>query len=146
MIGGTVRRLRKLTKNNQKGFTLIEMLVVISILGILAAVVTISMIGVTSLAQGNANKTELKAVQVAMDTMATQQQMDTNTVCGTSTATSQSTATNDMTQFPVSAASAAPGSPTALSPLYLRQNTLHNGAKYWCDANGTVHSTAVQGS
>ena len=59
-LGQHVRtRLQKLRKkNNQKGFTLIELLVVVSILGILAAVVTMSMVGVTKLAQNRAAATE----------------------------------------------------------------------------------------
>jgi type IV pilus assembly protein PilA len=143
-------RIRQLVHNlprdNQKGFTLIEMLVVISILGILAAVVTMSMIGVTSLAQSNANKAELKEVQVAMDTMASQQQVASNSVCLGAAATSVGSATNDMTSFPFPATSpAASTGPVPLYPTYIRAKTT-NQAKYWCDTDGTVHSTAVSGS
>lgn len=135
-----LRLLRKLPKNNQKGFTLIEMLVVISILGILAAVVTISMIGVTNLAQDRANKAELSTVQVAMDTMASQQQVPTNGACPSP---GPAAATKDMTNFPVPAAevNARLGNPQPLFPNYIRQRT--TASSYWCDQNGFVHSSSV---
>jgi prepilin-type N-terminal cleavage/methylation domain-containing protein len=127
--------LPNLPRSGQKGFTLIEMLVVISILGILAAVVTMSMVGVTRLAQTHANETELKTVQVAMDTMASQQQLDPSQVCPNP----QASPTNDMGQFPVPAPSAAVGSPIQLYPRYLHQQT--TSRSYTCDSSGIVHQS-----
>jgi prepilin-type N-terminal cleavage/methylation domain-containing protein len=125
-----LRRRRK----NQKGFTLIEMLVVISILGILAAVVTMSMVGVVNLAQSRANAAELRSVQIALDTMATQQQLDAAGVCSTSAVT------NDMGAFPDGApqANQPTGTRQALWPAFLR-NPQKTHRLYSCDANGTVH-------
>ncbi len=131
MTSRALRWLRMAARNSQKGFTLIEMLVVISILGILAAVVTMSMIGVTSLAQKNANDAETHTVQIALDTMAAQQQVPTGAVC-----TSPFPDTQYMSQFPVSASSAAPGFPVALYPNYLHKDQLTR--KYTCDTNGVV--------
>ena len=128
-----IRQLvRKLPRNNQKGFTLIEMLVVISILGILAAVVTMSMIGVTNLAQSRADSTELKTVQVALDTMANEQGVPASSVCPNAALQTQS-----MDQFPVApTASPAANSPVPLYPRYLRNQTTHK--QYSCDATGVV--------
>ena len=132
MVTTEIRQLlRKLPRNNQKGFTLIEMLVVISILGILAAVVTMSMIGVTNLAQTRADSAELKIVQVALDTMANEQQVPASSVCA-----NPLLQTNDMTQFPVSTVSPAANSPAPLFPRYLRSQTTHR--QYSCDATGIV--------
>lgn len=133
MVTTKIRQLlRNLPRNNQKGFTLIEMLVVISILGILAAVVTMSMIGVTNLAQTRADSAELKTVQVALDTMANEQQVPASSVCA-----NPSLQTNDMSQFPVPTASPpAANSPAPLFPRYLRNQTTHR--QYSCDATGVV--------
>jgi prepilin-type N-terminal cleavage/methylation domain-containing protein len=94
-----LERLKKrLPRNNQRGFTLIELLVVISILGILAAVVTMSMVGVTKLAQQRAADAEKATVQAAVDAMVNEQLVPSDQVCvGSPT-------TNDMTKFPSSQA------------------------------------------
>ena len=131
MFSRALRWLRKAPRNNQKGFTLIEMLVVISILGILAAVVTMSMIGVTNLAQSRADSAELKTVQVALDTMANAQQVSASAVCPNT-----SLQTSDMNTFPASAQNPAIGTPEALYPKYLRVQNTHKS--YSCDATGVV--------
>lgn len=132
MVTTKIRQLlRNLPRNNQKGFTLIEMLVVISILGILAAVVTMSMIGVTNLAQTRADSAELKTVQVALDTMANEQQVPAAAVC------SSTSSQNDMNLFPVApTASPGPNSAVPLYPRYLRNQYTHKS--YSCDATGVV--------
>ncbi len=132
-----LRRLRRLRRNNQKGFTLIELLVVISILGILAAVVTMSMVGVTQLAQQRARSAEEKTVQLALDTMANEQQVPENAVC-----TVAAPGVSDMSVFPTNTTSAGLGTtPTGASvslyPRYLRQQGTHG--KYSC-ASGVVKS------
>jgi prepilin-type N-terminal cleavage/methylation domain-containing protein len=51
----------------QKGFTLVELLVVIVILGILAAVVVFAVSGSTSKAKDSACKSELSSLQTAVE-------------------------------------------------------------------------------
>lgn len=135
-------RLRKLGKqlprNNQRGFTLIELLVVISILGILAAVVTMSMVGVTRLAQDRAGTAETSTVQAALDTMANEQLVPPDQICPSPITTQH------MYQFPTSdsppPASPAPapatGHSVALYPRYLRQKDTHG--TYTCSPDGVV--------
>jgi prepilin-type N-terminal cleavage/methylation domain-containing protein len=128
-----LERLKKrLPRNNQRGFTLIELLVVISILGILAAVVTMSMVGVTKLAQQRAADAEKATVQAAIDTMANEQLVPADAVCVGSPTTS------NMKQFPSSdvPSDAPAGHATALAPRYLRSETTHG--TYSCDNTGKV--------
>lgn len=134
-----LRKLRK--KNNQKGFTLIELLVVVSILGILAAVVTMSMVGVTKLAQTRAGDTEKATVQAAVDTMANEQLVPPGSVCTSGTATT-APGTNDMSAFPTNGAagSSPAGGSVALYPRYLRQKNTHG--TYVCNGDGVVTQTA----
>jgi type II secretory pathway pseudopilin PulG len=112
------------------------MLVVISILGVLAAVVTISMIGLTNLAQKRALDGELIQVQSAMAFMIADQRIDPDIACSLSTGP-----TNDMGQFPSNKPSVAPppdtiGQPVALYSRYLRKQKLQRA--YKCTGNGTV--------
>jgi prepilin-type N-terminal cleavage/methylation domain-containing protein len=130
-MGRVSSALRK-RKKNQKGFTLIEMLVVISIMGILAAIVTISMVAVINSAQSRANDAEMHTVQVALDTMAAEQQLNATAICSDPTFS-----TSDMALFPKNAAVGAPsGSPVPLFPRYLRTETMKRA--YKCDLNGIV--------
>ncbi len=124
--------------SNQKGFTLIEMLVVISILGILAAVVTMSMIGVTSVAQKRALQGEQMEVQSALNFMIMDQRIDPGDACA-----HWQGSTNDMSLFPTSTAYTVPGSghPVALySPLRTYLHGRITRQKYTCTSNGSVEA------
>ena len=122
------------SRARQKGFTLIELLVVISILGILAAIVTMSLVGITSLATKRAADAELQSVQIAYDSMLENEGVSEANACPTSASTS------NMNTWPASAQPAADGSPshavTALNPRYLRQDKTHG--TYHCEGSGLV--------
>jgi prepilin-type N-terminal cleavage/methylation domain-containing protein len=76
-------------KKGQKGFTLIELLVVVTILGVLAAIVTLSLVGLTTNASVQSCNAEYKTVQDALDAY-----MANNNL---STIPAQAGLTNDMT-------------------------------------------------
>jgi len=156
MINRLTRATRK-RRRQQGGFTLIELLVVITILGILAAIVSVSLLGITSKARENAKKTELQTVQAAFDTMLADQQIQSGVTVNaspspaTTTPTGPlaspgvctSTATNDMTKFPPGgmqytgpADPASGGTVTVLATHYLRQTK--TAYTYTCDGYGTI--------
>jgi general secretion pathway protein G len=118
---------------SQRGFTLIEMLVVLTILGILGCIVTMSMIGLTSLAQSRANAEELMTVQSAMNFMIMDQQVNPEDAC----AGSPAKGTNNMARFPDTTDWTGQGSqaPVRLYPHYLRKQLLNRA--YVC-SGGTV--------
>jgi prepilin-type N-terminal cleavage/methylation domain-containing protein len=141
-----VRKLvRRVPRNNQKGFTLIELLVVISILGILAAIVTVSLTGITAVAQKRAADTEQRTVQAAMDAMLADQGVDSAAACP-----GGSGPTNHMNSFPTSNGFVQHGGtggqngfdphPTvSLYPQYLRVQDTHGS--YTCSNNGVITQT-----
>src|ERR1700676_1868300 len=87
LYGYFARNLRG--KKGQRGFTLIELLVVVTILGVLAGIVTLSLVGLTTNATTQACTTEYKKVQAAIDAYMADKQLFS--------ITAQSNYTNDMT-------------------------------------------------
>lgn len=158
MINRLVRATRK-RRRQQGGFTLIELLVVITILGILAAIVSVSLLGITATARKNALSAEKQTVQTAFDAMLHDQHVDpgqlgppAGSTTGTlgicdpvGTASANMRWQDDMTKFPTNAAYRAPdpatggtgGTVTALATHYLRQ-AFTSAAKYACDTDGNI--------
>ena len=110
------------------------MLVVISILGILAMVVTMSMVGLTDLARKRASDGELSTIQSAMDAMMLDQQIDPADVC----TGAPPAGTADMSQFPNGTGWSQSGAGVAvrLYPHYLRKQTMNRA--YVCAAGAVV--------
>jgi type II secretory pathway pseudopilin PulG len=110
--------------------------VVITILGILAAIVSISLLGVTANAKSKAQAAEKQNVQAAMDAMLSDQQVPTSAILADCDGT---TGTKDMTQFPIGAVGyTAPdtGKMTVLATHYLREG--QTNYTYACNANGDI--------
>jgi prepilin-type N-terminal cleavage/methylation domain-containing protein len=106
-------------RKGQGGFTLIELLVVVTILGILAGIVTLSLVGLTTHANVQACNTEYKTVQAALDAFFANQ----SKVNGTQTIPQQTTFTNDMTAAKGGAVQLYTTTPTDTTPNYTRNGT-----------------------
>ena len=66
-------------RKGQQGFTLIELLVVVTILGILAGIVTLSLVGLTTNASAQACNQEYRTVQAGLDAFMANTNTDTVT-------------------------------------------------------------------
>jgi len=120
-------------KKGQSGFTLIELLVVVTILGVLAAIVTLSLVGLTTNAQAKACSQEYKVVQAGLDAYMANKNLDT-------VSASPAGGTSDMTT-PVKLYNKVP---TASDPTYVR-NSPTVWAYIW-DTTGRITGIAQAGS
>jgi prepilin-type N-terminal cleavage/methylation domain-containing protein len=110
-------------RRNQSGFTLVELLIVIAIIGVLSAIIVPNVTGLTGIGQTEAASAEQVTVQTAMDAMMTKNSLKTVTVV--------SSASNNMASFP--------DSQHPLYPGYLRSAA--TSGSYTCSANGLVSQT-----
>jgi prepilin-type N-terminal cleavage/methylation domain-containing protein len=152
MINRLTSAARK-RRRQQGGFTLIELLVVITILGILAAIVSVSLLGITSTARKNALATEQQTVQGAFDAMLHDQVVDSSgsaisTACQSKGvgADKAGKPTQEMTAFPPGgtgyAGKSATGNVTFLATYYLRERL--TSVWYACDDAGNVYQTLTK--
>jgi prepilin-type N-terminal cleavage/methylation domain-containing protein len=122
-------------KKGQRGFTLIELLVVVTILGVLAGIVTLSLVGLTTNANVQACNTEYKTVQSALDAYMADKGL-------AALPGAQSNPTNDMTG---TGNAVWPGNGTVQlfvpNPSYTNPNYTRNGTTqffYTWDASGKI--------
>lgn len=121
------RFLKRIHKGN-KGFTLMEILIVVAILGILAAVIVPNLTGLIGHSETKAAAVELSSVQSAMDAMMAKEELTSFT----STHVDVANATNDMTKFP-----------NTTNPLstYLRSDT--SKGTYYTTTAGVVSQAST---
>lgn len=138
LLGWFAKNLRG--KKGQKGFTLIELLVVVTILGILAAIVTLSLVGLTTNANAQACNTEYKTVQSALDAYMADKQLDL-------LPQAQSAFTQDMTGGANGGNGTVPlfvANPSATNPNYTRNGTTQ--FYYTWDTSGKINGIGTNSS
>jgi len=111
-------------RKGEKGFTLVELLIVFTLLGVLAAIMIPSVAGLVGYGHVQSAAAELSVVQTAMDSMMAKENI--------AAVTAVTSATANMSAFPSAGA-------YALYPNYLRVG--FTKGLYECDVTGLVEQT-----
>jgi prepilin-type N-terminal cleavage/methylation domain-containing protein len=135
-------------KKGQQGFTLIELLVVVTILGVLAAIVTLSLVGLTTNANIQSCNTEYKTVQSALDAYMADKQLASIPSAPVASGKWTNDMSNGTTIPPQAASNTHDGTvplwisnPTASNPNYTRNGTTQ--FYYQWDTTGKITSIAT---
>ena len=115
-----MNRIFKRHSRGEKGFTLVELLIVFTLLAILAAIMIPNVSGLVGYGHDQAAAAELSVVQTAMDSMMAKNSLVT---------VNATSATDDMSAFPTDC-------DTPLYPGFLR--TAHTQGTYSSDNTGLV--------
>jgi prepilin-type N-terminal cleavage/methylation domain-containing protein len=121
-----MNRIIKRHSKGEKGFTLVELLIVFTLLAVLAAIMIPNVSGFVAYGHTQSAAAELSVVQTAMDAMMAKENVSSVNIT--------STATKDMSDFP-------DASLTPLYPGYLRFAT--TTGNYTCSTTGLVTQTAT---
>jgi len=111
--------LKRIHRNN-KGFTLVELLIVVAIMGVLAGIITPRFVGVVGHTETQAAAAEEATVQTAMDAMMAKESL--------TSVTAVTSATSTMSSFP--------SATYPLYPNYFRESTTKG--TYTCTDTGLV--------
>jgi type IV pilus assembly protein PilA len=117
-----MKEIIKRHRRGEKGFTLVELLIVFTLLAVLAAIMIPNVAGLVGYGHTQAAAAELSVMQSAMDAMMAKANLSSVNV---------TTATNDMATFPEQV-----GADNFLYPNYLR--TQYTKGTYSCNATGFV--------
>jgi prepilin-type N-terminal cleavage/methylation domain-containing protein len=117
-----MNKIFKRHSKGEKGFTLVELMIVFTLLAVLAAIMVPNLSGLVTYGHSEAAATELSILQTSMDAMMAKASL---------TSVNATTETSDMAAFPLDA-----GASNYLYPNFLRKATAKG--TYSCDATGNI--------